>query len=184
MPTGLYESIIRGGGGGSLYGGGGATPSAYAGMANVYPNLSQLTSQASENILNEMKGQLSPMTLQAMQDQAARSGITMGMPGAPISQRVGMALVGKTTEGLRGQGMQDFLNTLRSYAGTIAPTTGELIGQQTAREGLSAQQSMAAADLAERRRQFDISEWLRNQQFYAGLGPSYMQAAGSYLNWL
>lgn len=154
-------------------------------MAAVYPNLSALQGQVSQNIGNQLNGQLSPGTLSTLQNQAARLGVSgLGMPGSGISNRAALALLGTSAETQSNAGITNFLNTLRGYSGAITPTSGELLGQQTAREQMGTQEGIAGADLAEKAREFDIQTWLQNQQFYAGLGPSYMQAAGSYLNWL
>lgn len=166
-------------------------PSAYQSMSSVYPNLTQTGAQASQNILANLRGELSPETINTIQDEAARFGITSGIPMSTLAGSRGLSRLGLTSQQVQEQGLQDFLNTLKSYAGTVTPTSGELISQELGRGNLQQQ----AANLAEQsyqfgktfpeqQREFDIENYLRNQQFYAGLGPSYLSAMGSYLNYL
>lgn len=166
-------------------------PNAYAGMASIYPNLGQTGAQASQNILANLKGELSPETINTIQDEAARFGVTSGMPLSTLAGSRGLSRLGLATQGVQEQGLQDFLNTLKGYAGTVTPTPGELISQQLG-QGDLAQRAAQLAEQAsqfgrsfpEQQREFDISQGLRNQQYYAGLGPSYLGAMGSYLNYL
>lgn len=169
---------------------------AYSGMSAIYPNLSQTTGQASQNVLSQLRGQLSPGTLATIQNQAARLGVSgLGAPGSDMSNRNLLSMLGTTSETQQNLGLQNFLNTLKGYSGSIAPTTGEFTSRDIAAQAQAGESSRLADSLAEQARQFDIgtgqkdrqfdiSSWLQNQQYYAGLGPQYMNALGSYLNFL
>lgn len=165
-------------------------------FSTIYPNLSATQGQVASNTLARLRGELSPETLNTIQDTAARFGIGTGMPlgggGNTVTGNFGRKLVGQTVEGLQSQGLQDYLNTLKSYSGALMPTTGETIGAETSRYGTDVGARTAANALGqqayqfgltfpESQRQFDITSGNQNEQFYAGLGQNYLN---SYLNFL
>lgn len=203
MPTGS----IYYGGTDQLYGRGfpSATPAApvastssnpgqyNANFSTLYPNLSATQGQASANTLSRLRGELSPETLNAIQDTAARFGIGAGMPlgggGNTITGNFGRKLVGQTVEGLQSQGLQDYLNTLKSYSGTLMETTGDVtsrhgtdVGAATSRHATDTQASTAASALGEGARQFNISAMLQAQQAGGQLGLGYANLGQNYLN--
>lgn len=179
-----------------------------ANFAALYPNLSATQNQVSGNILSQLRGELSPETLSAIQDSAARFGISSGMPlgggGNTITGNLGRKLVGQSVEGLQSQGLQNYLAALQGYSGTLMPTTGETIGADTSRYGIDVgaatsrygtdvNAGTAAAQLAEQarqfgytfpesQRQFDISTSVQNQQANNQLGLGYANLANNYLN--
>lgn len=166
-------------------------PSAYQNMSSVYPNLSGISNQASQNILANLRGELSPETINTIQDEAARFGITSGIPMSTLAGSRGLSRLGLTSQQVQEQGLQDFLNTLKSYSGTVTPTTSDIVSRygidtsaQTAANELAQRAYQFGQTFPEQQREFDIENYLRNQQFYAGLGPSYLSAMGSYLNYL
>jgi hypothetical protein len=174
-----------------------SNPATYnANFSSLYPNLNATQGQASANTLSRLRGELSPETLNAIQDSAARFGITSGMPlgsgGNTITGNFGRKLVGQSVEGLQSQGLQDYLNTLKSYSGTLMPTTGEQIGAETQRYGIDTSARTSANALAqnasqfaqtfpESQRQFNITSGNQNNQYYAGLDQNYLN---SYLSFL
>jgi hypothetical protein len=133
---------------------------AYSSIAALYPNLSKTQGQASANILSEMQGELSPETINAIQDEAARFGVSSGLPMSQFAGHRGLRNLGLNVEQTQQQGLQDFLNTLKGYSGTLAPTTGDVTQLQLGQQGAGSQ----AASLAEQAREFDISHYLQNQQ--------------------
>lgn len=117
------------------------SPGAYnENFSSLYPNLSATQGQVSSNTLSRLRGELSPETLNAIQDTAARFGIGAGMPlgggGNTVTANFGRKLVGQTVEGLQSQGLQDYLNTLQGYSGTLMATPGDIIGAETSRYGI------------------------------------------------
>lgn len=93
----------------------GIPPSPYQQTTSLAPNLGgPAVGQLSNNILSELQGQISPQALRNMQDQAARFGISSGMPGSNAflgSLANNKNLLGNilTTEQLQHQGAQDYL---------------------------------------------------------------------------
>lgn len=173
-------------------------PSTYnANFAALYPNLSATQGQASANTLSRLRGELSPETLDAIQDTAARFGISSGMPlgsgGNTITGNLGRKLVGASVEGLQSQGLQDYLATLQGYSGTLMPTPGDVIGADTSRYGIDTGARTSSNALGEQRRQFnltfpesvrqfDVQTGNQNQQYYAGLGRDYLNSYLSFLS--
>lgn len=179
----------------------GATTTApyYQNFSALYPNLSETQGQASENTLARLRGELSPETLNAIQDTAARFGIASGMPlgsgGNTISGNFGRRLLGQTVEGLQSQGLRDYLGTLGAYSGTLMPSPSDVIGSETSRYGVDVGARTAGNALGENARQFNLDLLFRNAQLgqqgaiaggqldlgYANLGQDYLN---SYLNFL
>lgn len=175
-----------------------------AAFSELYPNLETAQGQIASNTLSRLRGELSPETINAIQDQAARFGILSGMPGSALAGNTGRRLLGNTIEGLQSQGLQDYLNTLKAYSGTLMPTTGETIGAETSRYGtdVGAATSRYQADLAARtaanalgqqayqfgltfpesQRQFDVSQAGENQRYYSGLDQNYLNSYLSFLS--
>lgn len=164
-------------------------PATYnAKFGSIYPNLTATQGQASANTLSRLRGELSPETLNTIQDTAARFGIGSGMPlgggGNTITGNFGRKLVGQTVEGLQSQGLQDYLNTLKSYSGTLMPSTSETIGADTARYGINTQAASAANALTEQSRATNINASLEAAQLGiqgANVGANYLN---SYLSFL
>lgn len=169
-------------------------PSNYnANFAAIYPNLSATQGAASGNTLSRLRGELSPETLNAIQDTAARFGIGAGMPlgsgGNTVTGNFGRRLLGQTVEGLQSQGLQDYLNTLQTYSGTLTPTPGELIGAETSRYGIDVGARTASNALDSQNRQFAMDLAFRNaqlgqqgEQFNQNLGLGYANLGQNYLN--
>lgn len=138
---------------------------AYRNVSAIYPNLSESTGQASNNILHELQGELSPETINSIQDEAARFGILSGMPGSQFSGHRGLRNLGLTVQGTQGQGLQDFLNTLKGYSGTLTPSTGELFGRETALSGQQTQRDISGNEIGQRAHEFDLTFPEQQRQF-------------------
>ena len=154
----------------------------------LYPNLDATQGQASANTLSQLRGELSPETLNAIQDSAARFGISSGMPlgggGNTITGNFGRKLVGQTSQGLQSQGLQNYLNTLQGYSGTLMPTTGETIGAETSRYSTDVGAGTAANALSEQARGTNINAGLKAAELGiqgANVGANYLN---SYLSFL
>ena len=96
-------------------------------LANPYndltsvPGMSTLgttNTSALGDINSMLAGQLSPGTVNAIQNYAATRGISGGMPGANIFQNLGAQSIGQTAEGLEQQGIQDY----PSFVGSVSST--------------------------------------------------------------
>lgn len=87
-------------------------PNPFGDLSAIYPNLSGTNSQVSQNILNELTGQLSPSTINNIRNNAASFGVSSGMPGSQFQGYSGLANLGLTTEKLQGQGLSDYLNAI------------------------------------------------------------------------
>lgn len=117
-------------------------------MEDIYPDLDKARTQSSSNILSELKGELSPETINAIQDEAARFGVTSGMPLSQLAGYKGLRSLGLSTEATQQQGLQDYLNTIKGYSGTLTPTTGEVLGREAATEAVQAAAERQSAQLA------------------------------------
>lgn len=95
-----------------------AAPDPFGNLAALYPNLSGANSQISQNIMNELSGQLSPETISNIRNSAASFGVSSGMPLSDFSGHQGLANLGLTTEKLQGQGLQDYLNSITGISKT------------------------------------------------------------------
>lgn len=155
----------------------GIPPSPYQQTTSLAPNLgAPAVGQLSNNILSELQGQISPQALKNMQDQAARFGISSGMPGSNAylgSLANNKNLLGNilTTEQLQHQGAQDYL----------AAITG--IGSQQINPALAAE---IAAHNAQLNAAPDPTQAAQRQlqNYYAALnaarGPAGPSAGGGY----
>lgn len=161
-------------------------------FASIYPNAGATQSAVAANTLSRLRGELSPETLSAIQDQAARFGMGAGIPGSGVSGSYGRKLLGQTIEGLQSQGLQDYLNTLKTYSGTLMPTTGEQLGAETSRYatdvgsatsryGEDVGARTAANSLAQQAYQFGLTFPESQRQFDVLSEQNYLN---NYLNFL
>lgn len=95
-----------------------AQPSPYKDLSSVYPNLSASNQAVSGDILSKLKGDLSPETINAIQDNAARFGIDSGMPGSGLQWNKSLRDIGQTTEQEQQQGIQDYNSTIPTVSKT------------------------------------------------------------------
>lgn len=109
-------------------------PTPFQNLSSVYPNLSGANAQVSGDILSKLKGQLSPETINAIQDNAARFGVQSGMPGSGLAGNLGLRSLGLQTEALQQQGLQDYGNILPVISGTqtVKPETQFEVNLQNA----------------------------------------------------
>lgn len=168
------------------------TPDFQSNFASIYPNAGATGAAVAGNTLSRLRGELSPETLSAIQDSAARFGMSAGIPGSGISGSYGRKLLGQTVEGLQSQGLQDYLNTLKTYSGTLMPTTGEQLGAETSRYGtdVGAATSRYGEDVAARTAanalgqqayQFGLTFPESQRQFDVNTEQNYLN---NYLNFL
>jgi hypothetical protein len=134
-----YGSYGAGGGsgGGSAYGSIPqpiATPNPYADLSAVYPDLPQTNQQVSQNILGQLRGELSPETIDAIHNAAATFGVTSGMPGSQLAAHAGLKNLGLAVENIQNQGLQNYLNSIQGISSTqtVRPETQADIATQNA----------------------------------------------------
>jgi hypothetical protein len=103
------------------------------------PGFSSLTSTASGNVKDLLAGVPSP-DITRMQNAffGAGSGLDTG---SPFLEARAYDLYGQAAEGRKQRGFENFLNMLKSFSGTLVPTSGQLI-----------QESQFERELAEKKR--------------------------------
>jgi len=103
-------------------------------LAALYPNLTGANTQVSQNIMGELKGELSPETINSIQDEAARFGVASGMPGSGLSGNRGLRNLGLSVENLQGKGLSDYLSALTgiSHTQTVSPELQSTIAGRNA----------------------------------------------------
>lgn len=99
-------------------------PNPSADLASVYPNLSGTNRAISGNIMSGLMGQLSPGTVNAIQNATAAWGLSNGIPGSGLQQNVGATQIGKTSEALQQQALQNYNQTVPTISSTqtVSPT--------------------------------------------------------------
>jgi hypothetical protein len=107
-------------------------PTPQADLAAIYPNLSAQTGQLSGNIMSELQGTLSPETINSIQDNAARFGVSMGSPGSPFAGAQGLKNLGLSVEQQQKGGLADYLNAITgiSKTQTVSPELQTQIAEQ------------------------------------------------------
>ena len=101
-------------------------PDPFGDLSAVYPNLGKTNQSVSDTILSKLSGQLSPSTLNSIQNAAAAFGAANGMPGfSPGTFNFDNALsnIGLSSENLQQQGLQDYNATIPTVSSTqtVAP---------------------------------------------------------------
>lgn len=91
----------------------------------AFPNLSGVNAAASGALTSELTGQLSPQTMNNIQNAAAQFGITSGMPGSQFAFSKYPTDIGLATEALQHQGIGDYSSLIPSVASTqtVNPNT-------------------------------------------------------------
>lgn len=102
-------------------------PTPYEDLARYYPNLGGTTAQVSNNISNQLAGQLSPDTVAMLQDRAASFGVANGMPGmsgGSLPVMYNLRSLGIAAEDMRNQGIQNFASVMPAMknAYTVDPS--------------------------------------------------------------
>ena len=123
-----------------------APPSIWDQLNQNVPNYGAMTTSATGNIQSMLNGQVSPSTMMNMGNQAASRGVSLGQPNSPISNNIGLNLLGTTSEGLQQQGLQDY-NTFSGTAGSQQqnPALMSEISQSNAVLGSAPDPSASAA---------------------------------------
>jgi hypothetical protein len=100
-------------------------PTPYTDLGAVYPNLSGTNAQLSSVIGSQLRGELSADTQAAIQDAAARFGVTSGMPGSGLQRNRVARDFGMTSQQLQQQGIQNYNSLIPTIKGTqtVSPET-------------------------------------------------------------
>jgi hypothetical protein len=116
----------------------GIPPNIYEQLGAINPELANQTGTANQNIMSELRGELSPETLAALQNNAAQFGAKSGMPGSQFQGYYGLSGLKDTIEGRQRQGEEDYLAMLKGVGATLTP-------QQLAADIASRNATMRAA---------------------------------------
>lgn len=93
-------------------------PNVFGDLSSVYPNLSGTNAAVSGAIASKLAGNISPQTMNALQDAAARFGVSSGMPGSGLQQNQLFGNIAGFTENQIQQGIQDYNSTLPTVSST------------------------------------------------------------------
>lgn len=123
-------------------------PNPQGDLAGVYPNLSGQTAQLSKNISSELAGELSPETVNMIQDKAARFGITSGSPLSQFAGAAGLKNLGLSVEQQQKGGLADYLNAITGIqkTQTVSPELQAEIAMQNAVYNAAPDPAMAAKE--------------------------------------
>lgn len=158
-------------------------------LNTALPDFAQLTGAASSNIKSLLSGQLTRGQQNAIQDFRATQAVGGGMPGTAMT---GGTLYGNAAvmdAGIQSgknqqSGLENFLNMLKSFSGTVVPTTGQQIqssqwGQEFGRQLKQDQRAEAARQEAIRAEQ---SKMWNSGRGSSGNGLFFNNYGSSYLN--
>jgi len=123
------------------------------------PDVSQINQEASKDVLSQLRGELNPDTVKAIQDASAEWGVQSGMPGSGLALNRGLRDIGLSAEALQQQGIgnyQTLAETVRNTQ-TVSPETQIQTALQNAINAASPDPASAAA----------YSQALFNQQIEA-----------------
>ena len=98
-------------------------PNPAAALAGQYPDLSKTNTVLSGDILSKLGGQLSPATIQQLQNASATFGVNNGMPGAnatpgALPYSMNLESLGLNSEQQQQQGIQDYNATIPTVSST------------------------------------------------------------------
>lgn len=93
-------------------------PNLYEGVQSIYPGLTGNTNLAGNVVRHQLSGELSPETINTIQDDAARFGVTSGMPLSNLSGYRGLRNLGRTVEDVQSKGLENY-NKLLSTLGPM-----------------------------------------------------------------
>jgi hypothetical protein len=113
-------------------------PDVAAQLEAQMPGLQDINKQASANILSDLRGELNPNTVRAIQDASAAWGVNAGVPGSGLQTQKGLRDVGLFSENLQQRGIGNYNQTAQQVSNTqtISPE---------AQIGLSLQNAVNAA---------------------------------------
>ncbi len=83
-------------------------PDPHGDLARVLPGLDNLTGKASNDILSQLNGELSPETINALTNKAAELGVAGGMPGANTWDHLLLGNIAGGIESLQNQGIGNY----------------------------------------------------------------------------
>jgi hypothetical protein len=103
-------------------------------LSQIYPNLSNATNAAGNDITSELQGKLPTDVQQNIKDYGAAWGLESGMPGSGASNNLTLADLGLNSLGVENQGISNYSNfapTLQSMF-TLSPDQTASIDQGVA----------------------------------------------------
>ncbi len=126
-------------------------PDPYGDLKRILPGLDNLNSEAANVILSQLKGELSPETINALTNKAAELGVAGGMPGAGTWDHLLLGNIAGGTESLQNQGISNYNATIPtvSRTQTVSPELQADIANTNAINA-AAPDPAAAASEAER----------------------------------
>lgn len=99
-------------------------------------------------------------------DAAAFFGVSAGVPGSDFARNRGYDMYRRDTEQRQQRGFDDFLNMLKTYSGTVMPTTGEALESNLGVQRLGQDRAQRENDLALQAAQLEMkSEQFRPREF-------------------
>lgn len=111
MASPIYNSNPAPGSGNGLWGalpGAIPLPNPYGDLRGIFPNLTGLDANASTALMGHIQGQLSPETLNHLQDTAAQYGVASGMPDSELAQHGYLADVAAASQALGQKGVSEY----------------------------------------------------------------------------
>lgn len=153
-----------------------ALPQPAQDLAAAYPNLGQTNAAVSRSIMAGLEGELSPATINALQDANAAFGISSGMPGMRPGSFLNFRLgrnIGTTAEALKNQAIQQYNALIPTISGTqtVSPQLQTQIAEQNA-INLAAPDPRAAASHAEELYNRYLSQMSGGTRIAGGGGPA------------
>lgn len=97
-------------------------------LTKALPGLPKVNEAATGVLMSQLNGELSPQTVNAIQDAAARFGVSSGMPGSGLAWNRALRDLGLSVEGQQQKGLQNY-----------GPFIGTVSGTQTLNPGLQAE---------------------------------------------
>lgn len=123
-------------------------PNPLGDIGRVYPNLTGTNAQLSQDILGQLRGELSPETVSNIEDEAARFGVSSGMPGSGLSHNRMLKNLGLTTLDTQNRGIANYLSALPTVGRTLTvdPALQVDIANRNATMGAAPDPGAAAAE--------------------------------------
>lgn len=150
-------------------------PNIFSQLSGMVPGFTGNLASAGNIIGNELSGNVSPGTLNALKTGSAQFGVASGMPGSGLEQNQLFGNIAGFSEGQQQKGMQNLLSQISALGPTA--TNPNLAAEISARNAdlASAPDPRMAADQA-------FKDWLRGFQYTASAGtPNMPWAAGGTL---
>jgi hypothetical protein len=93
-------------------------PDVAAQLEQQLPGIGNINEAAAQGVLADLRGELAPSTVNAIQQAAAQWGAGAGVPGSGLAQQAGLRDIGLTAEAQRQKAMQNYAQ----LAGTVSQT--------------------------------------------------------------